>query len=125
MLPQRFRWIQRYGYVWVVGTGLGIVISTMLQGQILPSIKESISILGPTQFDYFNQFFSFIIFVTTLTYFIFTREHKGALGTVARVGRLFLMIAFGLGFSTLLMTFFGVLLERIMWILRSLGLTIQ
>jgi len=124
-MPQRYRWIQRYGYIWIVGTGLGIVVSTMLQGNILPVIKESISIVGPTPGDYFNQFLSLITFVTVLTYFIFAMEHKGVLGGVARVGRNFLMIAFGLGFSTLLMTYYGVLLERIMWILRALGFTIM
>lgn len=57
-----------------------------------------------------------------MSYFIFIREHTGALGASAQLGRYFLMIAFGLGFSTLLMTYFGVLLERILWILTNLGL---
>ena len=120
--PPKIRWLQRYGYSWIVGGGLGVVISTMIQGQILPSIKQAVSIPGATINETMNNLIGFIIFVTTLSYFIFTKEHKGALGTSAQIGRYFLMIAFGLGFSTLLMTYFGVLLERILWILTNLGL---
>lgn len=120
--PPSIRWLQRYGYAWVVGGGLGVVIATMIQGQILPSVKQAVSIPGATTTETINNLIGFIIFVTTLSYFIFTREHKGALGASAQLGRYFLMIAFGLGFSTLLMTYFGVLLERILWILTNLGL---
>jgi hypothetical protein len=120
--PRSIRWLQRYGYAWVVGGGLGVVIATMIQGQILPSVKQAVSIPGVTTIETINNLIGFIIFVTTLSYFIFTREHKGALGASAQLGRYFLMIAFGLGFSTLLMTYFGVLLERILWILTNLGL---
>jgi len=120
--PSGFRWLQRYGYAWIVAAGLGIVISTIIQGQILPAIKESATIVGAQPVDTINNVISFIIFITVLSYFIFTREHKGVLGQSARLGRIFLMIAFGLGFSALIMTYFGVLLERILWILTSLGL---
>jgi len=119
--PSRIRWLQRYGYAWIVGGGLGLVISTMIQGQILPAIQESATIIGSTSMDTLNNVITFIIFVTVLSYFIFTREHEGALGISARAGRIFLMIAFGLGFSSLMMTYFGVLLERILWIMTNLG----
>lgn len=120
--PKNIRWLQRYGYAWIVGGGLGIVISTMLQGQILPAIAESANIIGLTTMGTFNNIISFVIFVTVLSYFIFTKEHTGILGASANVGRKFLMIAFGLGFSALIMTYFGVLLERILWVLTSIGL---
>lgn len=120
--PKHIRWLQRYGYAWIVGGGLGIVISTMLQGQILPAIAESAKIIGLTPMDTLNNVISFVIFVTVLSYFIFTKEHTGILGTSANVGRKFLMIAFGLGFSALMMTYFGVLLERVLWVITSIGL---
>jgi len=119
--PPKIRWLQRYGFAWIVGGGLGVVIATMIQGQIIPAIRQSVSIPAATPIDTLNNVIMFIIFITTLSYFIFTREHKGVLGASARVGRLFLMMAFGLGFSALIMTYFGVLLERIMWILTTLG----
>jgi len=119
--PSGYKWLQRYGYAWIVGVGLGIVISTTIQGQILPAIQESANIIGSTTVSTINNLVSFLVFITVLSYFIFTREHKGVLGASAKVGRIFLMIAFGLGFSALLMTYFGVLLERILWILTNLG----
>ena len=119
--PPRIRYLQRYGYAWIVGGGLGLVISTMIQGQILPAIQQSANIIGTSPMNTLNNTISFIIFITVLSYFIFTREHTGALGMSATVGRIFLMIAFGLGFSALMMTYFGVLLERILWVMTNLG----
>jgi len=120
--PSSVRWLQRYGYAWIVGGGLGAVLATTFQGQILPAIRQTINIPAATPVDTLNNLIGFIIFVTTLSYFIFTKEHKGVLGQSAKLGRYFLLIAFGLGFSTLLMTYFGVLLERILWIMTQLGL---
>lgn len=120
--PKNIRWLQRYGYAWIVGGGLGIVISTMLQGQILPAIAETTKIIGNTPMNTLNNIIGFIIFVSVLSYFIFTKEHTGILGVSANLGRKFLMIAFGLGFSALIMTYFGVLLERVIWVLTAIGL---
>jgi hypothetical protein len=120
--PSSIRWLQRYGYAWIVGGGLGAVLATTFQGQILPAIRQTINIPAATPLDTLNNLIGFIIFVTTLSYFIFTKEHKGVLGQSAKLGRYFLLIAFGLGFSTLLMTYFGVLLERVLWIMTQLGL---
>jgi hypothetical protein len=119
--PGKLQWLQRYGYVWIVGGGIGLVIATTMQGQILPAVKQTVSIPGATSMDTLNNLFMFVIFLTVLSYFIFTREHKGTLGQTAKVGRYFLMIAFGLGFSSLIMTYFGVLLERIIFIMRRFG----
>jgi lipoprotein signal peptidase len=120
--PNKIQYFQRYGYAWIIGSGIGLVISTMIQGQILPVIKQTVNIPGATTIDTINNAIGFVIFVTVLSYFIFTVEHKPTLGNSGRIGRYFLMIAFGLGFSTLLMTYFGVLLERVIFIMRNLSL---
>jgi len=110
-----YRWVARYGFLWVIAGGAGVTIGGIMQGQILPQIIQSAKIIGPTSWDTFNGLVSAIIFLTTLTYFIFTKPHKGVLGTSARAGRLFMMVGFGLGFSTLIQTYFAVILERVQW----------
>jgi lipoprotein signal peptidase len=113
----KYRWLQRYGFLWVIAGGMGVIIGGTFQGQILPQVIESIKILAPTPLDTINAIVMLIIFITTLSYFTYTVEHKGPLQVSAKLGRIFMMIGFGLGFSTLIQTYFGVLLERIQWIL--------
>jgi hypothetical protein len=113
----RYRWVARWGFLWVIAGGCGVTIGSTMQGQIIPQIIASSNILGSTAFDTLMGLIVFLIFVTTITFFIFTREHTGPLAASARIGRLFMMIGFGLGFSTLIQTYFAVLLERIHWIL--------
>jgi hypothetical protein len=115
-----YKWVERYGFLWVIAGGTGVTISLIFQGQVLPQVLESIKIVRDTPIDTFNAIISLLIFLTTLSYFTFTREHTGVLGQSARLGRLFLMVGFGLGFSTLIQTYFAVLLERIQWLLFNL-----
>jgi hypothetical protein len=114
------KWLERYGFLWIFAGGAGVVIGGVLQGQIMPQVIEAIKIIQPTPFDTFNKIVMLIIFVTTFTYFIQTREHTGILGISARTGRIFLMFGFGLSFATLLQTYYGVLLERVQWLLFSI-----
>lgn len=37
--------------------------------------------------------------LTTLSYFIYTREQKGAMGISGKIGRLFMMSSFGIGWA--------------------------
>ena len=116
----KYQWLARYGFLWVIAGGSGVTIGGLIQGQILPQVIESAKIIGPTPWDTFNGVVCAVIFFTTLTYFIFTKEHKGVLGTSARIGRTIMMVGFGLGFSTLIQTYFAVILERIQWIVFTI-----
>jgi len=116
------KWISRYGFLWVVAVGAGLSLGSLWQGNILVFLSQAIDVVGTSPLDQFNRILMFIIFITSLSYFIFTKEHKGILGTSAKIGRHFLMIAFGVGFAVLISMYYNVALERIWWILNSLGI---
>ncbi len=54
--------------------------------------------------------------ITTLCYFYFSKEHKGALGTAGRAGIYFLMIAFGAGFGNTVMARISLLIGRMQFL---------
>lgn len=116
------KWISRYGFLWVVAVGTGLALGSLWQGNILVFLSQAIDIVGVSPVDQFNKILMFIIFITSLSYFIFTKEHKGILGVSTKIGRHFLMIAFGVGFAVLISMYYNVALERIWWILNSLGI---
>jgi hypothetical protein len=48
-----------------------------------------------------------------LLYFFFSKEHKGAFGTISRIGTWFLMITFGAAFGYTVMGRMSLLIGRI------------
>jgi hypothetical protein len=121
-IPQ-YRWLARYGFLLAIATGTGVIIGGTFQGQILPQVIDSAKIVGDTAMDTLGGILLFVGFVSTLSYFVFTREQTGILGATNRVGRLTMMVGFGLSFAWLIQTYFAVILERIYWIItKVLGL---
>lgn len=116
------KWISRYGFLWVVAVGAGLSLGSLWQGNILVFLSQAVDIVGTSPMDQFNKILMFVIFVTSLSYFIFTKEHKGILGISTKLGRHFLMIAFGVGFAVLISMYYNVALERIWWILDAVGI---
>jgi hypothetical protein len=61
--------------------------------------------------------------ISTLFYFFFSKEHKGAFGTVTRLGTYYLMIFFGATFGYTVMARISLLIGRLTFLLRDwLGL---
>ncbi len=116
------KWISRYGFLWVVAVGAGLSLGSLWQGNILVFLSQAVDIVGTSPMDQFNKILMFVIFITTLSYFIFTKEHTGILGISTKLGRHFLMIAFGVGFAVLISMYYNVALERIWWILDAVGI---
>jgi hypothetical protein len=56
---------------------------------------------------------------SVLIYFFFSKEHKGALGGVAKLGIWFLMVAFGASFGYTVMGRVSLLIGRMQFLLRD------
>jgi len=57
--------------------------------------------------------------LTTLIFFFFSKEHKGALGGAARVGVYFLMVSFGASYGYTVMARISLLIGRVMFLLHD------
>lgn len=55
--------------------------------------------------------------ICTLSYFYFSREHRGVLGATSRVGIIFVMIGFGAAFGYTVMARISLLIGRIQYLL--------
>jgi len=119
---RKYAWVARYGFLWIMGVGAGVLLNSVFQGNVFVMITRAVTIMGSTLFETVNNVLAFIIFITILTYFIFTKEHKGPLGISTKLGRYFLMITFGVSYAVLISMFYYVTIERVWWILQTLGL---
>jgi hypothetical protein len=65
----------------------------------------------------FNTLVLVVGVITTLVFFFFSKEHKGAIGATARVGIWYLMISFGAAYGFTVMSRISLLIGRSQFLL--------
>lgn len=114
------RWIPKYGWLsrlpisFTVGIGAGLGITAGIQGFIMPQIQATLLPLNSI-----NNILIVVGFITTIFYFYFSREHKGALGVSSRIGIIFIMVAFGASFGYTVMARISLLIGRVYFLLHD------
>ncbi|MGI6632361.1 MAG: hypothetical protein ACOX5M_04850 [Bacillota bacterium] len=107
----------------IVATGAGLGLRGAVQAQLLNQISATFLPLNS-----FNNIVVVAGFIVGTSYFLFTRRYtrplEGPLGILPRLGRWFLMIAFGASFGNASMGFLSMLIGRALFLVRDwLGLS--
>ncbi|MGB9741698.1 MAG: hypothetical protein ACP5JB_01330 [candidate division WOR-3 bacterium] len=100
-------WLSRWPISFTIGIGAGLGLIASIQGYLLPQISDTLRPLINL-----NNAIIYIGVITTLTYFYFSREHRGILGGLARIGIVFIMVAFGASFGYTVMARISLLIGR-------------
>ncbi|MEO0021320.1 MAG: hypothetical protein ABIK73_08515 [candidate division WOR-3 bacterium] len=103
----KLTWISRWPISFTIGIGAGLGLIAAIQGYLLPQIFDTLRPLVTI-----NNAIIYIGVITTLTYFYFSREHRGLTGVVARIGIIFIMVAFGASFGYTVMARVSLLIGR-------------
>jgi hypothetical protein len=119
----RVSWLVRIPIALAIGYYTGVYIPSVIQAFIVKQIQGTV--LTSTNFQAWNAgsmgiVWSIILFVgvlCTLSYFYFSKEHKGILGVTSRVGIIFVMIGFGAAFGYTVMARISLLIGRLQFIL--------
>lgn len=119
----RVSWLVRIPIGLYMGYYVGVSIPATLQAYIIKQVQGTI--LSAQNFQAWNAgnagvVWSIILFIgviCTLSYFFFSREHKGVLGMSARVGIVFVMIGFGAAFGYTVMARISLLIGRLQFLL--------
>ncbi len=100
-------WLSRLSLAFVIGNTAGIYLIQQFHGLIIPQVRSTfLSLTG------FSGIVMVIGVISTLIYFYFSKEHKGAFGIVAKIGIWFIMIAFGASFGYTVMARVSLLIGR-------------
>lgn len=123
-LKNEIAWVARYPTGVLVGVGTGVMIAGTLRGQIIDQIKNTVldltnSAVSGNMTGIINTLLIAIGVVTSISFFTFTREHKGVLGISAKIGRIFLMISLGANWSGELVWYLTQLIGRLSWIINT------
>jgi hypothetical protein len=108
---------------WLAGE-LGVAIPTEMDASVLAQVAGTVGV--EFDGDWHQVLGNFVLVagtVAALTYFFFSKAHKGIVGGTARLGIWVLMIGFGATFSYTILSRIYLLVGRILFLLRDwLGL---
>lgn len=118
-------WLVRIPIGISIGYYVGASIPAAIQAYIIKQIQGTI--LTPHNFQSWNAgtlgiIWSVILFIgvlCTLSYFYFSKEHKGILGVSSRIGIVFVMIGFGAAFGYTVMARISLLIGRLQFFLSD------
>ncbi len=121
----KLAWLSRWALAIIIGVYAGIKTTGFAQGDLVAQAEDSMRtfwIPGDVAGSLNNIIFTLGL-VTSLVFFFFSKEHKGALGLTARVGIFFLMVSFGAGYGYTVMSRISLLIGRFQFLLDNwLGL---
>jgi len=118
-LSKNWGWLSRYPTMFMMGTGIGIMLGAVMEGQIIGLLKATIQgIYAKDAFLAFSGLLVLIGFITTLSYFIFTKEQKGGLGVSARIGRVFMMASFACNWSAEMIYYLGLIVAAFIFLIN-------
>ena len=120
-LVPRISWISRWAIAFTVGIGAGIGIVTGIHGYVLPQVKATFLpfVVQGNILEGINNIILVAGTLTTILYFYFSKEHKGAFKIPIRVGMAFIMISFGASFGYTVMARLSLLIGRIYFLLHD------
>jgi len=134
-LAPRGGWIATWPIAFIVGTTAGLKLISFTQADFLAQISASLVplwVIEPDGSFAFGKSLGNLVLVVSLmsvlTYFLFSVEHRGAVGAVSRFGVWVLMVTFGSAFGftvmgriTLLVQRFGFLFDDWLWLIDPNG----
>ncbi len=97
-LSEKYRWIARYPVAFIVGIGTGVSLRGLPSAQILTQIRATM-----IPIRHVNHVIMILGVVSTIWYFVFTVsavEESWTGNKLAKLGRWFMMVTFGVGFAT-------------------------
>ena len=114
---KNFAWLSRWSMALIIGIFAGIAIIGYSTGDLILQIHANLLPLWTGNWlSSFNNILLTLGVLTSLIYFFFSKEHKGALGAGAKIGIWFLMISFGASFGYTVMSRMSLLIGRIYFI---------
>jgi hypothetical protein len=118
-------WMSRLSLALIIGVYVGIKTTGFAQGDFVEQVRASLQPLWTGSLLHsLNAILFTIGLATSLLFFFFSREHKGALGVASRIGIFFLMVGFGAGYGYTVMSRISLLIGRFQFLLHDwLGIT--
>jgi hypothetical protein len=111
-LSKKYSWLSRISIAYIVGMAAGLKFYVFLNSNLIIQIKSSMLDFNTDIIGIINQIIILIGVISGLVYFFFSKEHKGTIWKISKVGIYFLMIKFGASFGFAVMGRVSLLIGR-------------
>ncbi len=122
-LSPKFAWLSRYTFAFIVGYGSGVGLGPTVSANILQQLQGTFEpFLRWSELSLFMQVSQVLVLIgvsCTVTYFLFSIEHKGPIRVISRIGISFLMVSFGAAFGYTVMARMSLLVGRLQDLVRN------
>ena len=117
----KLSWLSRWALGFIVGMYSAVNITGFAQADFVAQIYATMTtpLRSGGALEITLNIVSIIGVFAVLIYFFFSKEHKGVLGGVAKLGIWFLMVAFGASFGYTVMGRVSLLIGRMQFMLRD------
>ena len=105
-------WMARISIAYIVGMAAGLKFYVYLNSNVLKQIQNSAIDFNQSTLGILNHFLILFGVICGLVYFFFSKEHKGVVGKISKIGIYFLMIKFGASFGFAVMGRISILIGR-------------
>jgi hypothetical protein len=113
-------WMSRWSLAVIIGVYAGLKTTGFAQSDFVAQVQASLQPLWTGNlWTSFNAILFAVGLISSLLFFFFSREHKGILGGVSKVGILFLMVSFGAGYGYTVMSRVSLLIGRFQFLLED------
>jgi len=120
-------WLSRWPMAFIIGFAAGTNLTRTLQSDFIAQIRSTLIpliVVNNGAFSLGGTITNLVIVfgvIAALTYFFFSKEHKGWFGGTARAGIWILMVAFGAAFGYTVMARISLLIGRMDYLGQWLG----
>lgn len=123
-LSRKYGWIARWPLSFIVGAVAGLYMMLYFNSNAMIQVSTTVSgVVNAVHAGSIYQIIGNVIIAigvfTGLSYFYFSREHKGSFGLSAKVGIWFIMVTFGAAFGYTVMSRMSLLIGRIDFLLNE------
>ena len=111
--------LSRFTIAALIGTFAGLKVTGFAQAEVVEQVRATmipIWVQGDPAAS-FNNVVLIVGVITTLVFFFFSKEHKGAIGATAKLGIWYLMVSFGAAYGFTVMSRISLLIGRFQFLL--------
>ena len=114
-MSPKLGWVSRYALAFYIGISTGIFIPLALKTGVFLQVEGAMRPVEAT-WSGLNYVLAMVGLICSLSYFFFSKEHKGVFGGVSQVGIYTLMVGFGAGFGLTVMGRVALLVQRVLFL---------
>jgi hypothetical protein len=122
-ISAKTRFMARIPLAMMAGIGLSLSIRRVILSNFIEYLKASARpVFGVPAVTAINNVIIMVGVVTTLLYFVMSKEHTGVYGRLTKIGRMFMMVVFGIYMGSQVAMRFSIIAGQFEYILKAFGI---